>query len=599
MGLEFLADLADPARLIGPIFDKELRVSSRRRRYYLLRFAYIAGLSIAVLWVWMSFSMVPGGLSPAGRILRLSEAGKVMITSVVWFQFCAAQFLAVTMLSSSISDEIYRRTLGVLMTTPMSSFQIVTGKLFSRLLQIMILLAISLPLLAIVRVFGGVPWDYLISSLCITLTAVVFAGSLSLYYSIRKHQAFLAMRQAFSVCLLLYLLPPIAELLLALLYPNFYWGYFWILHYLNPFYILAQNTQMMMTAAGAASSFLSWPLHCGIMMSLSVLVLARSMRSVRKVALKDAAGQLQLFRKGKRISIGKAAVPAAPPKKAGGKVKPVTGPPILWKEMRTPLIKQEKIFQILALIFVAVALLAAYGFGIYYRYLDEEYMHVVYIVVYLLFGMARTTAVAAGTISSEKEARTWPLLLTTPLEDRQIAWGKMIGAILQGSPAWLLIAGHMLVFCLVGYIHPIAIIHVSMVVVPGAFFAAALGLYLSSSFKRTSTAVTAATLLLSGLWLFFPWCCCGVFIPSLGGIELIFMANPFFAAGMTVAATAGTKNADLALSQMRYGFDGNDLGILAATAMLLFIGLLYLFFAFLLASGAMDKFRSNIFSTDK
>jgi hypothetical protein len=31
----------NPLRLAGPVFDKELRVASRRRRTYLLRFAYV------------------------------------------------------------------------------------------------------------------------------------------------------------------------------------------------------------------------------------------------------------------------------------------------------------------------------------------------------------------------------------------------------------------------------------------------------------------------------------------------------------------------------------------------------------------------------
>jgi ABC-2 type transport system permease protein len=97
------------------------------------------------------------------------------------FQFLATQFLAVILMSTAISDEIYHSTLGVLMTTPINSFQIVIGKLFSNLLQIVILIGISLPLLSLVRVFGGVPWSFVWSSLCVTLTAIVFAGSLSLY----------------------------------------------------------------------------------------------------------------------------------------------------------------------------------------------------------------------------------------------------------------------------------------------------------------------------------------------------------------------------------------------------------------------------------
>ena len=105
--------------LTGPIFDKELRVSSRRRRNYVLRFAYIALLTAFLALVWIE-AMGQSG-SAVYRISRMAEAGKSIVIYIVWFQYCATQFLAVILLSNSISDEIYHRTLGLLMTTPILS----------------------------------------------------------------------------------------------------------------------------------------------------------------------------------------------------------------------------------------------------------------------------------------------------------------------------------------------------------------------------------------------------------------------------------------------------------------------------------------------
>ena len=172
--------LVSPFRLAGPLFDKELRVSSRRRRNYVLRFAFIMLLSVFVATVWLG--VVESEYSAVFQKSRMALAGKTIITTIVWFQFVTTQLIAIIMLSTSISDEIHHGTLGLLMTTPISSFHIVMGKLFSKLLQIILLLAISLPLLAVVRVFGGVPAHYLLSSLCITLAAVILAGSLSLLF---------------------------------------------------------------------------------------------------------------------------------------------------------------------------------------------------------------------------------------------------------------------------------------------------------------------------------------------------------------------------------------------------------------------------------
>ncbi len=186
----FVLEFLSLSWLTGPIFDKELRVSSRRRRNYVLRFAYLAFLTTLLVLVWIE--VIEYHDSNLYRMSRLAEAGKIIIACTVWFQFCVTQIVAVIMLSSSISDEIYNRTLGLLMTTPISSFQIVMGKLFSRLLQLILLLAISLPLLAIVRVLGGVPWGYVVSSLCVTLTTILFVRSLSLFFSIFTRRAYVA-----------------------------------------------------------------------------------------------------------------------------------------------------------------------------------------------------------------------------------------------------------------------------------------------------------------------------------------------------------------------------------------------------------------------
>jgi len=73
--------------------------------------------------VWLSKVQYQG--SAAFVQSRMAEAGKQIVSTIVLFQFCAMQVLAVVMLSSAISDEVYHRTLGTLMTTPISSFQIV------------------------------------------------------------------------------------------------------------------------------------------------------------------------------------------------------------------------------------------------------------------------------------------------------------------------------------------------------------------------------------------------------------------------------------------------------------------------------------------
>ena len=269
--INFVSQFLSLSWLTGPIFDKELRVSSRRRRNYVLRFVYLALLTIFLVLVWIAEVKYRG--SAAYRISRMARAGQTIILFIIWFQFCTTQLIAVIMLSTSISDEIYNRTLGVLMTTPINSFQIVMGKLFSKLLQLILLLAISLPLLAIVRVFGGVPWDYIVSSLCITITAIIFVGSLSLFFSIHSRRAYVVIIMTLVTLGVLFALLPF---LVAMLWHTLNLRHIIpeqmllkVLFHPNPYGILAFNTDAMMSPRGGAFTFY-WPVHCGIMLAGSM-----------------------------------------------------------------------------------------------------------------------------------------------------------------------------------------------------------------------------------------------------------------------------------------------------------------------------------------
>jgi len=269
-----VAKFLSPLRLTGPIFDKELRVSSRRRRNYVLRFVYIVLLTAFLALIWIE-AMGHSG-SAVYRISRMAEAGKAIIIYIVWFQFCTTQILAVIMLSNSISDEIYHRTLGLLMTTPINSFQIVMGKLFSKLLQLVLLLAISLPLLAIIRVMGGVPWNYVISSLFITLTTVIFVGSLSLFFSIFSRRTYVVIIVTILTLGTIFALLPLGiyaawDLTNSAITER---SVFTAIFLPNPYCSMFINTIVMVDPRSAAAiAFYRWPLHCGIMLAASAILL--------------------------------------------------------------------------------------------------------------------------------------------------------------------------------------------------------------------------------------------------------------------------------------------------------------------------------------
>jgi len=522
---QWLIWLAGFSWLTGPIFDKELRVSSRRRRNYVLRFLYVIFFTALLSLFWLD--IVARRTTSLYQISRMAEAGRNIILVIVWFQFIASQAVAVVMLSTSISDEIYKRTLGVLMTTPIGSLQIVLGKLLSKLLQLVLLLAITLPLLAIVRVFGGVPWDFLVCSLCVTMTTILFVGSLSLLFSIFTRRAYVVIiAAALTLAMLFALLPFIVAFLMHKIVSS--GAFFDLLAYVNPYVLMVKATVALESARSLR--FVNWPAHSAILSGASVLLLLLSTILVRKAALRQAAGQSGLW--SSRGASWKGSTPG---------VRRVVGSPVLWKERRTPLLGRRKLGMIVALLGALGLLGTTYILCAKEGMLTDAEVHASYVVIFLFLGMLFTTVLPATCITSEKESQTWLLLLTTAISDWEIVWGKFLGIVRRCLPAWLFLLGHVTLFALAGIIHPVGAVQLAILVAWVVFFLSGTGLYFSTRFRHTTTAVIANVALAAGLWAIFPLVLAiGLGIAAIGEdvLGVYLDMNPVVHAVVITAATS-------------------------------------------------------------
>ncbi|MBL7154465.1 MAG: ABC transporter permease subunit [Phycisphaerae bacterium] len=571
--------------LTGPIFEKELRVSSRRRRNYVLRFAYLLLLTAFLALFWLQMVQIGGG--GLNQVSRMAVAGKGITWFVIWFQFIATQIIALIMLSNSISDEVYNRTLGLLMTTPINSFQIVIGKLLSKLLQIILILGISLPLLAIIRVFGGVPWMYVVSSLCITLTAVIFVGSLSLFLSVFSRRAYVVIIVAILILFVVFgLLPwlcgflcyalsgkwPGPRLTAAIFFPN-------------PYGIMGYNTLMMISPMGVGGMAARlWPVHCGIMLAASSVVLFLSVCVVRKVALRQATGQSpgSSSRKARTLSASPGKV--APPRR-------VAGPVVMWKELRAPVLGRRKIRMVIAIGIGLILLGITYALCAAKDMLDSEGTHIMYVIIFTGIGMLFTTILPATCITSEKESRAWPLLLATTLSDWEIVFGKLAGIVRRCLPIWCLLFGHVIVFTLAGIIHPVAIVHISILVAWIVVFLSGTGMYFSTRFKHTTTAVIANFALAGLIWALAPIILGMVMAITRSDEEVLRLylnTHPFMQAGIVIDGAVGRLGG--------YGWTGMEtLNAGESTIWMLVCMAGYMFAGWLFMWRGKCRLRRNIF----
>jgi len=593
--------------LTGPIFGKELRVSSRRCRNYWLRSVYVLLLTVFVAVVWMSIAEYHG--NAAFMQSRMAVAGSQIVTTTVVFQFIATQVLAVIMLSTAISDEIYHRTLGLLMTTPINSLQIVMGKVLSKLLQLLQLLGITLPVLAIVRVLGGVSWSYLLSSFCITLTSVLLAGALSLAFSIHNRRAYaVIVRTIFVLGSFYFFLPlAVAAMLRANLVPGL--GMLGlgrsstanvilvVLAHLNPFCGIFQTTWGALMP-GQVPGF-HWPLHCLLSLGMTGAVLAWSMRIVRGVALRQATGQLNLSPKAKWWRKKRRAdAMAAADGVSEGPVKRVVGPPVIWKELRAPFIQGvNNRNSYIGLAMAVLALLITYASGAREGVLDEDFAHVSYGQLFLLMGIVFSVVFSATRVTAERESQTWSLLLATALPDYDILLGKAVSAFRRCLPIWGLLAGHVMLFVLIGYIHPMAILHVFLVATWVTFFVIGAGLYFSTRFARTTSSVVASFALVVGLWVVAP-----ALIGLLGVMgqrsdlsAYYLRSHPVRQMSMIMDGEAGVQNANLSWSALRYESRQGLLSVGQMTGMLVETALIYIGAALVFFWRAKCRLRRSIF----
>ena len=630
--------------MVGPLFTKELLVTSRRPRYYVLRFAYAAMLGLFISLVWLAFVEQSRGASATYRIAYMSEMGKQIVSYIVCFQFAAAQLVAIVLLSSAISEEIYQRTLVPILTTPIGYGQIVTGKFLGKLLHIGILLAISLPLMGMVRVLGGVPWGYLLAGVAITVTAAMLTGAIAMFFSILCRRAYLSILASLGASVALYGMVGLIFLIVAMIAQAFAGPIGWnFALYLNPVAAMVYETWVLSNPAIRVPGFY-WPVHCVLVLGMTFGVLKLCEVLVRKMALRKAIGiqtgrvepvevpmvpvatgpsilpvltpldptaaerarlsqpQGQVAWRPAQASAAPAAVtapePAAPRRRRwkprGWNLRRMIGSPIVWRELRKPLLR-DKVVQIVATCAVLFYLLYTYAILGASGAMDEGETQSVFVTLFLLAGMLCTAMDSATSIAPERQARTWPSLLSTPVSDWHILLGKAGGTAFRCLPVWMFLGGHVLIFTLLGFLHPVAVIHVLLLAIWAAVFLTGSGVYFSTRHRRATTAVLMNMGLAVLLWALIP-AGAGLLGEVFGDREIadgLWYANPVMQATVVAGGATDVDAADV--HRLHYDWPAGRSGWGETSMIMLLSCLGYCLAGYLLAWRAKALFRRNVF----
>jgi ABC-type transport system involved in multi-copper enzyme maturation permease subunit len=574
--------------LAGPIFEKELRVSGRLRRSYVLRFIYAAVLSGFVAMVWLSAVTMPSLYAPRSLgTMNMAYAGVALTSTIIWFQFIALQLVAIVMLSTSISDEVSHRTLGVLMTTPINNVQIVIGKFLGRFFQLVLLMALSVPMLIVIRVLGGVTSEFILAATCLTLSTTAFFAAASMFFSVSGRNAPLVIVKTVIAMVVIFLILPMA------------WSYGAyqtgrstaneILYYVNPHLALGQLNFALATPVSAKITTVGWLWNCLGMLAATVLLLLITMLRVRRAALRQLIGDAGGWT-ARRID----REAARPPRR-------IRGNPIIWREARARIFK-SRVWGVIASAALLGVLFLTYWAD--WNALQRFDSHIVYVEILLAYGTLATAVITSGSITAEKESGVWATLLVTPASEGDIALGKMVGVLRRSLPAWLPLTFHLLLFVALGYIHWVALPFMAVIVLEIVAVLCASGIMFGVLLKRTVTATVANVLLAMMLWVAIPMAIAiGIGIlfalvrPQGSEIAIISILHPGVQAGFLLGGVAGTSHAQLPLLSLEIPLplNSNTKADVFSLAGLIGVGMVvHLGLAALFVRAAIDRMRTHI-----
>lgn len=165
---------------------KELRGRVRGRRAFVVLTLYLLFLG-GFAWAWELVAeqryVQTSTLQGASAAFASSLVGQEVFGALILIETLLVVFLAPAFTAGSISLEREKQTLDMLTATPISSLAIVIGKLLSALAYVFLLIAASIPLTALVFVFGGVGPDDVIRAYAVLIVSAIGLGSLGLFIS--------------------------------------------------------------------------------------------------------------------------------------------------------------------------------------------------------------------------------------------------------------------------------------------------------------------------------------------------------------------------------------------------------------------------------
>ncbi|MCR5419048.1 MAG: ABC transporter permease [Lachnospiraceae bacterium] len=166
---------------INPIIRKDLTITSRSMRYSLGMLAY-EGLLMLVFMIAMRVLDNTSRYYASLNSQKLSEF-IAMFPAVSIAELCIVALIIPMMAASAVTGEKERQTFDILMTTQIKPMQVVTGKMGSAIIRVMLYVLASVPIMAVGFTLGGISWWVLLIYLVLTLVLAILEASIAVFSS--------------------------------------------------------------------------------------------------------------------------------------------------------------------------------------------------------------------------------------------------------------------------------------------------------------------------------------------------------------------------------------------------------------------------------
>jgi ABC-2 type transport system permease protein len=162
---------------VNPVLRNESKLTVRTPRFTIMLFIYIAILSIGTLLFYNSYSkeVYASGLNMQGSV--------TLYIGMAIAQAVLLMFIVPSLTSTSICSEREKQTLDILLSTRLSSFQIIIGKLLASSLKVIMLIVCTIPLYSICSLIGGVKISNIFVLVLSFIINTIFVGSIGVFIS--------------------------------------------------------------------------------------------------------------------------------------------------------------------------------------------------------------------------------------------------------------------------------------------------------------------------------------------------------------------------------------------------------------------------------